>query len=799
MLSAPVAAAAVNTAVSVRDVSMETLVNDAGSPACTNTQARDGSRVCVKWKWDASTANPQPGQTFYLGIPNGFQMVSDGSYNLQLPVPGPIQTGEQLDIATCRFLQRTAAAPGKVECTFNQGVARFTGDDKPKLKGSGTFIVRVHRQDDSSYSTFDFNGTLTPVSNPTGRPILPPQPVTYEADWPDKSTVEVRSDSTDIFWTLAFNTENLTSISGSPLPSPLVITELAKPGHHFAPDTLVDLRILNNKSNPGLPDTPRVGSTDESLAPVTTSSEYRLVDIDRTVSADGQTMTLRLTARDGAPLDPETNYLLTYRTLPSSADGLAQPGLVYASSSSFASISMSSGGEASFTVPAAARPPLDPGFGSFEINSRMDGPAAVSVPTGTPIKLRVKWTLPAGKRPSDYEGWTPPAENPFTFTAPIGHLARYANTPKPFPFGTALEITVDQAGSATDTVQWDLPRFESDSTFHPIEVPSFSIGSGSYTSFQMTNRATLIPPAAVSVGGSTWLDRNGNGQRDEADWVMSDVSLRLRTSESDAQVLDVFGKPVAPTKSRYDGTYQFALLPPLPAGQRYRVVADVAAGFGAVAPGANGAIDAASSTVSLDAAPLTQDGASDQSLSFGFYKLPASIDIEKYTGSWSGIKFNAGVPELVGGEPANKPAGDHDTLQTALSLDPAASLPITLTVTNTGRSPLRRLQVTENVSSGSSIANLVCRIDGQDYRAANNSVTAPSNWVLQPGKSFHCSATMRPLGTQSQHVSRATVTALPVGGGEQVKNTDTFNVVKKAKPTPTPKPKPFTAADVTKC
>ncbi|WP_436698097.1 SdrD B-like domain-containing protein [Nocardioides sp. BYT-33-1] len=151
------------------------------------------------------------------------------------------------------------------------------------------------------------------------------------------------------------------------------------------------------------------------------------------------------------------------------------------------------------------------------------------------------------------------------------------------------------------------------------------------------------PPPSVSVGDLVWLDIDEDGLQDDGEPGIEGVVLVL-TGPDGQPVTDVDGDPVGPVATDADGHYSFDDLPPLPPGQHYTVSIDRAAdgtraaldGLGPTAPGAGGR-DEDSSTWSAESADLTQDGARDATLDFGFHPVrvpppaPAAPRVETTT------------------------------------------------------------------------------------------------------------------------------------------------------------------------
>ncbi len=134
----------------------------------------------------------------------------------------------------------------------------------------------------------------------------------------------------------------------------------------------------------------------------------------------------------------------------------------------------------------------------------------------------------------------------------------------------------------------------------------------------------------VSVGDFVWVDSNGDGIQDEGEPGIEGVTLVI-TGPDDEPVIDVAGNPVDPVTTDADGHYSFDGLPVLPPGESYTVTIDQGASADALAPyeptveGAGDDPAADSSTWTAESGDLSEDGAADTTLDFGFVEPVVSI------------------------------------------------------------------------------------------------------------------------------------------------------------------------------
>ena len=118
--------------------------------------------------------------------------------------------------------------------------------------------------------------------------------------------------------------------------------------------------------------------------------------------------------------------------------------------------------------------------------------------------------------------------------------------------------------------------------------------------------------------------------------------------------------------------------------------------------------------------------------------------------------------------PEGLPAGDYDAAPGKL-IAPNTDLPVSMTITNTGSTTLTNLVVSDQVTSGPPLQNLMCNF-GSFAGAGATATTAP-NASFPPGQSFSCTGTLNlPAGSSSQDT--AIVTAV---GNAQVQSQNPFN------------------------
>ncbi|WP_456696877.1 SdrD B-like domain-containing protein [Aeromicrobium sp. P5_D10] len=204
----------------------------------------------------------------------------------------------------------------------------------------------------------------------------------------------------------------------------------------------------------------------------------------------------------------------------------------------------------------------------------------------------------------------------------------FANLP-PLSAGESYTVTIDKAASAT-ALQGLSPTKTGEGT------PGTDSSTDSAVSGDLTTDGASDPtldfgftPDTVSVGDFVWLDNDRDGVQDAGEPGVPDVVLVL-TGPDGNPVTDVDGNPVGPVTTGADGKYNFANLPPLPAGEHYTVTidktasADALKGFTPTKTG-EGTPGTDSSTDSAESGDLTKAGDSDNTLDFGFVTPAVSV------------------------------------------------------------------------------------------------------------------------------------------------------------------------------
>ncbi|WP_371177448.1 SdrD B-like domain-containing protein [Buchananella felis] len=777
----PGASATTNTDIVVHSVKVQRYVGAGAPPTCDDRPVTHGARVCITWKWDASQANPKAGDSFYLGLPQNFTLNDVAPYDLETPIVN-VQSGETTmqKIGSCVLRQQTNQAPARVTCTFDEGLTHAQELGNEHLTGDGWIAARVHHVDDSVSGNFDLNGKVESENYPGGNPIPAPGPGTYWERPIDKGSDGVRHDTKRIWWHIRFNSNVLARRLNGSIPNPLLISDITSAGHKFQTDSPLTIRVLNSQSQPSPGKTIRVGTTDPNRAPIINAEGRTTFSIERTFSEGDSKMSLAIRPNDGADWEPNTNYMISYATLPKTDSGVADPGIIYSNKVEIVGLGETITNNQNYVAAAGGSATMTAGYGSFSVVKLVDGPAANLVDPNTRVVVNVKWTLPGGKTAADYPGWTAPPSNPFPLTLPIGQITSYLPNPLPFPVDTTIELSEASAAPGGPAIIWSNPRFQIGANSNTTSTATFDIAGGSVTPVQLTNSASF---KQVRVGDYVWFDKNKDGLQDNTDEPLQNVTLTIsRSDNATVNSADGSAYPNTSTQTNASGAYSFDNLEVLPAGTHYVVTVTNPSGYKPTKAnvGTNPALD--SSTGSAESGDLVNDGDADLTLDFGFVKTAPGIDIEKYDGVWAGVQFNGDKPVLSNGQPAVLPAGDRDGADQALVLSGLEAQPVKFTVTNTGEDALKNVVVTDRTNGGPALTDFKCRIDNKDVAGVNGVVTAPADWVFAAKASFECTGTLPKLAEadatgayHTSHANTATVEAVPVAGGDKVTDSDEWH------------------------
>ena len=477
VFSAAPAEAAVNPNIKVAIKPLVLSDQDGVEIPGAGAQVEDPVRMYVEW--DASDANPQPGDSFTVGLPTTGAALPDITHYYRFREVGrsdPLMF-DGLQVGEC------VTAADVMTCTFNQAVAA-----QSNVKGKMNQMLMAQKETPLTKLPFNANGVETQVPNPNDEPIT-------QRLWTEKNVGKyansLKRDSTQINWHITGSGRRLSERSGMPAgtyANKVVFNDvLGADGQTLLPDDSTWYVRVDPKSAPNqYPTVARVGQPGIN----TTYGNYTL---ERTISADGKSATVTLTRTDGN-FDPAINYEIVYS---SKIDGNVIPEKQYTNSATLVGDK-----EGPITSAISYRDPITytiemkPGYGAFGVKKYVLGAQvgadAGQIPAATAVTVNVKYELPAGWDPALHPEWTAPegGTNPYTMKVPVEQgVAGVA-----FPKGTKVTLTESlDSAQLPAALRWQgEPSFSVGSTSAVNEV-SFTIAENNVSAVTLTNTAAPAP------------------------------------------------------------------------------------------------------------------------------------------------------------------------------------------------------------------------------------------------------------------------------------------------------------------
>jgi len=140
--------------------------------------------VRMKFAWDASSANPQPGESFSIGLPAEYRYREIGRRD-------DLVLGNGTKVGDCVTTTET------LTCTFNTAISAASD-----LKGSGNQMIVAQKVTQVNKTTFDANGTGTEVFHPNNERILP---IAWVEKDLGKYANSLKRDSSSLNWHIQFS------------------------------------------------------------------------------------------------------------------------------------------------------------------------------------------------------------------------------------------------------------------------------------------------------------------------------------------------------------------------------------------------------------------------------------------------------------------------------------------------------------------------------------------------------------------------------------------------------------------
>ncbi len=418
-----------NSAIKFDPVTL-THVTETGEPVPPpGRQLIRGNFFFLDVSFDATAANPKPGDTFSISMPEPF--VNRDAGNSQREVIKPLMVGAT-QAGDCNI------KASLITCTLNEAVRGRTD-----IRGTLRAQLVAGGVTSRTSSTFVINGQDHVLQHPWGEDIVAPGIVPFTPGTRAvKGAIGVGSGSKAINWRVIFGGTWLKN--NYPNGGPITIKDTISAGMEVPDPSTVQLVEVYGDPVTGK-------ATDRVVAKGDGTGE--LDGFKVTPSFEGRTVTFKVEG----PLSPEKDYRVELTT-PFTGGETVTPGFQYTNAATFV--------EAGHTTPTAVRSYFESfkaivtykqGFGGFEVSKNIQG--EVIPPRGQKFDVTVNYTLPAGTTAADYPDWKAP-ENPTKLTVTVGSTTPYMPT---FPKGTVVTLSEDtgSADPASPGITWGAPVFSS--------------------------------------------------------------------------------------------------------------------------------------------------------------------------------------------------------------------------------------------------------------------------------------------------------------------------------------------------
>ena len=365
--------------------------------------------VRMKFAWDASTANPQPDESFSIGLPAEYRYREIGRHD-------DLVLGNGTKVGDCVTTTET------LTCTFNAAISAAT-----ELKGSGNQMIVAQKVTQDNKTTFDANGTKVEVFHPNNERILP---IAWVEKDLGKYANSLKRESSSLTWHIQFSGTTIANHLGVEAGSVNTVTfnDVSGGGQKLNPDLGSWYVRVNPEEFGGGAD----GYFDVAKADGTAmNTDHGKFTLKPTIGADGTTASITLSRTDGN-FAKNANYEIVYQSL--AEGGKIVPGKVYSNSAT-----LNGGKNTTVSAQMAYKDPisydvqLTQGFGSFGVKKYVTGAHQNDVPADTKIRVNVAYELPNGTTEADYPTWAKkPASNPYTVEVAAGQQ-QAGDTLREFP------------------------------------------------------------------------------------------------------------------------------------------------------------------------------------------------------------------------------------------------------------------------------------------------------------------------------------------------------------------------------
>ncbi len=426
-----VAEAAINNQITFPQIEI-IRTDKGGNPAPSPDPLRIWEYAKLNIKFDATQANPQPGDSFEIEAPVYFALRESGEF--------PMTDTDGSPAGTC-LLQERGGKPF-ITCTFGQAIA-----GKSDVEGTVAIGLQVEGGSGSGNAEIRINGQIHSVPLPNGQ-IVPPQ--FYNEPKVDKWLQSlVAKDSRYLQWSVQLGGKYWSDHKNE-LGDPISITDELQPGLEYVTgDPRHPVELLEVCADPAGP----TGQKETVIARVG----------EPNIGGNGFSVELTEDPGDPAmahitfrgPIKGTCNYRVYYYTKFPNGETINK-GQRYGNKAKFDGTGDSDDAWGFYVESFQAIVNFKDGFGSFKVTKLVNGDG---FPGGQQFDVSIAYVLPDGKGPGDFPGWVAPS-NPTRYTVKVGEGATYVAA---FPVGTVVTLTEDvtTANPAPTTGQWGEYSFAS--------------------------------------------------------------------------------------------------------------------------------------------------------------------------------------------------------------------------------------------------------------------------------------------------------------------------------------------------
>ncbi|MDO4718650.1 MAG: DUF5979 domain-containing protein, partial [Propionibacteriaceae bacterium] len=406
-------------------------------------------------RWDATAADPKPGDSFSVRIPEAFRVRENRTI--------PMLDQKRAERGSCVLTQR------EVTCTFNDSIV-----GKDELRGALTMEMVAGKAATEDDLVFDLNGAATKIGtdNKGGVKTRPGMPLPQD-QW-DKSITPLTENSKQLNWQVKFMGATVSKTPGEPFE--WSFTDKIGPGQELLGG--LQLFLTHRTGDDGLP-VPARQQLDTSAPGATNGYEI-------TFTQDGGT---NLTVTVKGRFEARAQYQVSYSTRPTTPSGTIKKGFRYENEAFLGERRAYAVRDYSETSSATIE--LKDGFGSFSVLKKVAGEAAAGLPENQRFTVKVGWELPGSKTLADYPQWDAPPANPASFEVLAGTPTGFGYS---FPAGTVITLREDLGAMnpATPGIAWEPAAFVKKKGVVEVEADGSAV-------FTVPNK-NIIPVEVTNTG-----------------------------------------------------------------------------------------------------------------------------------------------------------------------------------------------------------------------------------------------------------------------------------------------------------